>query len=224
MRRLRFAAFLLILARPSLPAERWEKLFNGKDLAGWESIGDGIWTVLADGTLVGQRNLAKLPWFPSAKEQQAWRDQQAWLYTVKDYGEYDLALEYWTRRGGNSGISLRDTSRARHGIVIPVDYTRTPSKIGYEIQINNQYPDKHLTGSIYTFAAAKGGVQVDDQWNSMEIEVRDERIRVKLNGQPAAESATDPKRPKVGPIGLQLHDQFSLVMFRNIRMRPCRGR
>ncbi len=30
-------------------------LFNGKNLDGWEVIGDSQWTVMADGTLVGQR-------------------------------------------------------------------------------------------------------------------------------------------------------------------------
>jgi hypothetical protein len=34
-----------------------------------------------------------------------------------------------------------------------------------------------------------------------------------------AESAGDPKRSKTGPIGLQLHDQNALVMFRNIRIQ-----
>jgi hypothetical protein len=34
-----------------------------------------------------------------------------------------------------------------------------------------------------------------------------------------AEYAGDPKRSKTGPIGLQLHDQFSIVMFRNIKIR-----
>jgi hypothetical protein len=28
-----------------------------------------------------------------------------------------------------------------------------------------------------------------------------------------------PDRPKSGPIGLQLHDRFSVAMFRNIRIR-----
>ncbi len=30
-------------------------LFNGKNLDGWESIGDGVWTVMRDGTLLGLR-------------------------------------------------------------------------------------------------------------------------------------------------------------------------
>ncbi len=53
----------------------------------------------------------------------------------------------------------------------------------------------------------------------MEIESRDDSIRVRLNGQVVAEYAGDPARPKSGPIGLQLHDLFALAMFRNIRIR-----
>jgi hypothetical protein len=56
-------------------------------------------------------------------------------------------------------------------------------------------------------------------WNSLEIESRDKNIRVRVNGQVVAESPGDPKRPKTGPIGLQLHDQFTLMMFREIRIR-----
>jgi hypothetical protein len=43
-------------------------------------------------------------------------------------------------------------------------------------------------------------------------------IRVKLNGHMVAESLGDPNRSKVGPIGLQLHDDKALAMFRNIRI------
>ena len=53
----------------------------------------------------------------------------------------------------------------------------------------------------------------------MEISSRNQKIAVTLNGRVVAESAGDPQRSKVGPIGLQLHDQFSIVMFRNIRIR-----
>jgi hypothetical protein len=40
-----------------------------------------------------------------------------------------------------------------------------------------------------------------------------------VNGWLVVEHPGDPARPKAGPIGLQLHDQFSLIMFRNIRVR-----
>lgn len=53
----------------------------------------------------------------------------------------------------------------------------------------------------------------------MEIESRDAMIRVKINGTVVSQHAGDPNRSKTGPIGLQLHDGASIVMFRNIRIR-----
>jgi hypothetical protein len=67
--------------------------------------------------------------------------------------------------------------------------------------------------------AAKTGFERRGEWNGMDIESRNEIIRVRLNGQLVAESPGDPKRSKTGPIGLQLHDQFTFAMFRNIRIR-----
>src|SRR5436305_1845329 len=78
--------------------------------------------------------------------------------------------------------------------------------------------DRYPSGSVYLFTAAKKGVQKPQDWNSLDIESRNNIIRVKLNGEAVAESAGDPTRSKVGPIGLQLHDQFTFVMFRHIRI------
>jgi hypothetical protein len=207
--------FLLLAAGPV-------DLFNGKDLTGWESRGDGIWTVV-DGVLVGQRNPKANPptreWPLEGPKFANWLNRQAWLYTVKEYREYDLSLEYWMRVAGNSGIAIHDTSRGAGGIADIPDFRKTPSKVAYEIQINNRYPDPHPTGSIYSIVDAKPGAQKDDQWNRMEIAVRKDRIRVKVNGAVVAEAPTDPNRPSQGPIGLQLHDQYSLAMFRKITLR-----
>jgi len=215
----------LFVAAAALFAADSKALFNGKNLDGWEVIGDGQWTVTSDGTLVGQRitDLRKqlVPGGPLATPGQfkAWADTQSWLYTKRaDFGEFDLHVEYWTKTSGNSGVSIRDTSRAKWGVTTPPDYTRTPSKIGYEIQINNRFPDPHPSGSIYGFVDAPREAQHDDDWNSMDILSRSDKITIKLNGRVVAEHAGDPRRPKVGPIGLQLHDQFSIVMFRNIRI------
>jgi len=197
-------------------------MFNGKNLDGWEVIGDGQWTVMRDGTIVGQRtnDLRKLFGAGATPPVRGWMDNQSWLYTVRnDYGEFDLHLEYWTKTKGNSGVSIRDTSRGKGGITIPVDYTKTPSKIGYEIQINNRYPDPHPSGSIYGFMDAPKDAQRDDDWNAMDIVSRNDKITVSINGRVVAEHAGDPNRSKTGPIGLQLHDQFSIVQFRNVRIR-----
>lgn len=199
-----------MLAAPALAAD-WVNLLNGKNLDGWEVIGDGLWSVMRDGTLVGQRELRKA-------------ENQSWLYTRKDFGEFDLHLEWWTRAGGNSGISLRDTSRAHHAWGANWDRNRTPSHIGYEIQISNGYKDEYPSGSVYLFDRARTGPQIKDDWNAFDIESRKDMMRIHLNGQLVSQHAGDPARSKVGPIGLQLHDKDSFVMFRNIRIREIAGK
>lgn len=201
-------------------------LFNGRNLDGWEVLGDGQWTVLADGTLLAQRvpNLRKLlvPGGPMKTPEQfkSWIDTQSWLYTKRnDFGEFDLHLEYWTKTSGNSGVSIRDISRAKDAITTPPNYKKTPSKIGYEIQINNRFPDPHPSGSIYGFVDAPIEAQKEDDWNAMDVISRKEKISIFLNGKLVAESPGDPQRSKTGPIGLQLHDQFSIIQFRNIRIK-----
>ena len=81
-----------------------------------------------------------------------------------------------------------------------------------------------LTRSAYLFDAAKPGHQIEGDWNRMDIESRDEMIRVKLNGFLVSQYAGEPGRPKAGPIGLQLHDKTSLVMFRNLRIKELKPR
>jgi len=203
---------LLLLAALAVPAfcAHWDNLFNKKDLTGWEPVGLAKWTVMKDGTLIGAYDP------PEVKDVKGLN--QSWLYTKKEFREFDLHLEYWTRYGGNSGVSIRDTSRGKYSWGPERDSKKTPSHIGYEIQISNHYKDKFPCGRIYLFEAAKTGSQHEDDWNTFDIEVRDNLIRVKLNGVVVAEHAGDPARSKVGPIGLQLHDNNSVVMFRNIKI------
>lgn len=202
-------ALVLAAAPPQSAASgKWVGLSSGKTLDGWEVVGEGVWMVLRDGTLLGQCDPRK----PCL--------HQSWLYTKKEFGEFDLRLEYWTRLGGNSGVSTRDTSRARYAHGADHDPNRTPSHIGYEIQIGEGSGKGYsLSGSVYLLDAAKPGVQRDSDWNSLEIESRNDLIRVKLNGQVVSEHPGVPERPKTGPIGLQLHDRSTIVMFRNIRIR-----
>jgi uncharacterized protein len=206
----------------------WKPLFNGKTLEGWETRGNSEWNVMADGSLFGRR----LPpgedaTFTDPKQYREWRGRQSWIYTTREFGEFDLHVEYWIPPGGNSGISIRDRSRA-HSAIGESDTTRpdlaafpktTPAHVGYEIQIIDDDAAKFPTGSIYTFVPAKTGVHRHAEWNSIEVESRTGSIRVRVNGQIVAEYPGDPARSKTGPIGLQLHDQFSLALFRNIRIR-----
>ena len=232
MRALNFVGFALLLTITA-GAQKMETLFDGKNLDAWEVRGDAIWTVLPDGTLLGQRRHTSVgnpfgeAWPVAKKQFQDWVYRQAWLYTKREFGEFDLHVEYLIPPQQNSGVSIRDQSRA-HWVIGEPDTVWTPkdtalkgspAHVGYEIQILDGDADKYPTGSVYLFASAKKGVQKSGVWNAMDIESRNDLIRVKVNGAAVAESPGDPGRSKVGPIGLQLHDQFTFAMFRNIRIR-----
>jgi Domain of Unknown Function (DUF1080) len=223
-------ALAIFLALPIF-AQPWQPLFNGKDLTGWQVIGDGKWDVLAGGILLGHpvSGVEKNPYGPAwpisnltEKQYLDWRQTQSWLYTAAEFGEFDLHLEYLTPAGGNSGISLRDHTRGKHAIGPTPDYNLTPAHHGYEIQIINGVKTKYPTGSIYLFAPATFGHEKLNDWNSLDIESRNAAIKIKLNGVEVASHPGDPARPKTGPIGLQLHDRFNLIMFRNIRLRAVK--
>src|SRR5438552_17066925 len=90
---------IILLAWP-LAAADWKPLFNGKNLEGWETIGDGQWTVMADGALLGQRTgdlrkmLAPGGPLPTPQQFKGWVDTQSWLYTKRNnFVEFDLRLE-----------------------------------------------------------------------------------------------------------------------------------
>jgi hypothetical protein len=204
---MRFACLFLCLSATLCPAQpEWTSLMPDAALSGWERVGDGLWHMLPEGIVVGQR------------ERRTAR-HQSWLYSRKEYREFDLRFDYWLRAGENSGVSIRDTSRGHYSHGEQHDSKRTPSHIGYEIQILGAPSEKYGTGSLYLFESARGGRERFHDWNTMEIEVRDELIRVKLNGAVVMEHPGDPARPKQGPIGFQLHDPHTLLMLKNVEIR-----
>ena len=214
------AWLLLLIPLVGLAQER--KLID-PELSAWQKNGDGIWTVLKDGTLVGQRPHPSgktplgVPFPVDSKQYGHWMGAQSWLVTKDEFDEFDLHVEYWLPAGGNSGVSIRDSSRGMQSYG-PGSW-KTPAHIGYEIQLLAATDAKNPSGSIYDVAPAPGGLELRDDWNKMDIESRHNMIRVRLNGKPAAESPGVAERPLKGPIGLQLHDAFSWVLFRNIRLR-----
>jgi type 1 glutamine amidotransferase len=212
----------------------WRALFNGRNLDGWETRGPAQARVIEGGILAGMREHGDLqrpfadPWPVTREGYSSWLWRQAWLYTKEEFGEFDLHLEYWLPPGGNSGVSIRDRSRAHH-VVGEADAERpdlaavlprkSPAYIGYEIQIIDNDRDPFPSGSVYTFVKARRGPERKGEWNAMDIEARDAGLRIRVNGELVAEFAGEPGRSKTGPVGLQLHDQFTWLLFRNLRIR-----
>ena len=223
--RLSSLMLLLPIAGSLLAQDRHPGVRNliDPELTAWQINGDGLWTVLKDGTLIGQRPHPSgkaplgVPFPVDSKQYSFWVGAQAWLYTKEEFDQFDLHAEYWLPVGGNSGISIRDSSRGRQSY--GPEPRKTPAHIGYEIQLLDAKGAKNPSGSIYDVAPAPDGLQVSNDWNRIDIQSRHDKIRVMINGKLAAESPGVAERPKTGPIGLQLHDQFSWILFRNIQLR-----
>ena len=223
---------LIVLAGTRLHAADWIALFNGRNMDGWESVGTGRWSITSEGNLLGQWDPftppEPAPWLNGLKGRlnRSWlktdfkvKLNQAWLYTRREFSEYLLHLEWRLPKGANSGIALHDPSRGRYTFGPESDLARTPSQIAYEVQIVNQDVDDYPTGSIYMVQEALKGFRKERGWNSFDLHVRRDLIRVRLNGHEVAQGTPVLGRPESGPIGIQLHDPDSIILLRNIRIR-----
>jgi hypothetical protein len=184
----------LALGGAARAEEGWTTLFNGKDLAGWKSVGRGHWTV-EEGAIVG-RNDAEKP-------------GNYWLVSDQEYDNFVLRLKYWITAGGNSGVAVRDPSRAQG--------PQTPAHIGYEIQILDRKGAKMPNGSIYLIQPAVEGLHRSEEWNEMEIRCQGPHIEVWVNGTKAAE--TEHTRSARGALGFQIHDRNAVVKFKDIQIK-----
>jgi hypothetical protein len=184
--------------------EGFLSLFNGKDLSGWKIL-DGnlaVWGV--DHGLLYVKG-----------------EGGGWLMTEKEYGDFDLRLEYRMSKLGNSGVALR---APMHG---------NPSYQGMEIQLidDANWPNlrpSQFTGSIYDVVAPS--VHVSRQighWNEMHITAQGRHVRVVLNGTMLVDANLDDHKDRAdkhpglmrtkGHLGLQSHS--SRVEFRNLYVK-----
>ncbi len=203
----------LLLVAPVLSGEKKEEgcvpLFNGKDFKGWKQYAgkEGMW-IVEKGMLV------------------CTGDDGGWLGTEKDYGDFELRLEYRLKPGGNSGVYIRAPE------------TGHISRAGIEIQIlDDDHPryaklnNYQYTGSVYHIVGPSQRVsRPAGEWNQMVIRAKGKQIRVDLNGKNIvnanlekylADPAIAKEHPGIarasGKIGLQSHTDR--VEFRNILIR-----
>lgn len=189
--------------------EGFVPLFNGKDLSGWKQYAgkDKTWTV-ENGTIV------------------CLGSGGGWLGTEKDYGDFELRLEYKLLPAGNSGVYIRAPE------------TGHISRVGMEIQLLDDFHPKYAnlhfyqyTGAIYHVVGPnQRATRKAGEWNAIAIRAVGRDVQVTLNGKRIVDTdldrwAKDPAIAKehpgllrtAGKIGLQSHTDR--VEFRNIRVK-----
>lgn len=187
-------------------------LFNGVSLDGWEQVG-------------GEES----NWFTGPGLLYTEGDGGGWISTTREYGDFELSLEFLTPPGGNSGVFIR---APREG---------NPAFEGSEIQILDDFADEYKAlepyqycGSMYSTAApSKRVTKPAGEWQSMKIRCEGPRVQVWLNGEHIVdanqdEAAKDAKKLKEHPglkrqsgyIGLQNHG--SRLDFRNVFIKELK--
>ncbi len=185
------------------------QLFNGRDLSGWQMAGPGRFSV-EDACLKTEGGMGLL-WYAGEK-----------------LGDCVLRVVYrTTRHQDNSGVFIRIKD-------VPPDPWFAVHN-GYEVQIDASQDDWHVTGVVYSLTSTGLRPQLPPgDWNTMDIEMDGEIVRVTVNAVRVTEfdpSKPVPEReknyePERGPrarhgfIGLQNHDANSVVYFREVSVAP----
>jgi hypothetical protein len=190
------------------PEAGFVSLFNGKDLTGWTGNTQGY--AVEEGTIV-------------VRPDQGGGN----LYTKKEYADFIFRFEFKLTPGANNGLGIR----------APLE--GDAAYVGYELQILDNTAEKYENlqpyqyhGSVYGMIPAKRGhLKPVGEWNSQEVWVKGNDIRITLNGtvivdgnlKEASDGGTMDGKEHPGLLRTTGHIGFlghgSVLWFRNIRIK-----
>jgi hypothetical protein len=196
-------------------AEGWISLFDGKTLDAWSMTGKPEGWIVEDGCILCTTQGGR------------------YLYTLDQYDDFVLSIDFKTEKGVNSGVFFRWSD------------LKDPVNTGIEMQILDTYgrepTRKNDCGAIYDIIApTRNTCKPSGEWNTAVITCDDNLVSIELNGEKIAwmdlDLWTEPgKNPdgtknkfkyaykdmvRKGHIGLQ--DHGGKVWFRNIKLKPLK--
>ncbi|TZF84944.1 DUF1080 domain-containing protein [Pedobacter sp. BS3] len=188
--------------------EKWQNLFNGKDLTGWKQLNGKAKFAAMNGEIVGT-TVANEP--------------NSFLATEKDYSNFILEFEVLVDNTVNSGVQFRSQSNAQY---------KNGRVHGYQVEIDPS--DRAWSGGIYD-EARRGWLYPLDinpvgktafkkgEWNKYRVECMDNTVRTWINGIPTANLVDTITHS--GFIALQVHAigkndvPGKQIRWRNIRIQ-----
>lgn len=205
-------------------------LFNGQDLGGWwglETEDPAKWRAL------GAEDFAKKKAASLEDIKKHWRVEGdelvndghgLYLTTERDYGDFELTLEYRTVPGADSGIYLRGIPQVQIW-----DFTKAGGKWGGDLGA------EYGSGGLWNNSKdnpGKNPIALADkplgQWNKFHILMVGERVTIHLNDRLVVHHARlenyfsrKSPVPKTGPIQLQTHG--GEIRWRNLFIREIPG-
>ena len=202
-----------------MPSDKgFVSIFNGKDFTGWEGL---VQNPIARSKMSARKLAAEQA---KANEQMMkdWYIENGVIgfkgegynniCTVKDYGDFEMLVDWKITNGGDSGIYLRGTPQVQIWDIARVD---AGAQVGSGGLYNNQ---KHESKPLQV---ADNPI---DEWNTFRIKMVGERVTVHLNGvlvtdNVVLENYWDRKQAIFAKEAIELQAHGEDLGFRNIYVR-----
>jgi len=192
-------------------------MFNGENLDGWKGlVGNPI-----SRSKMSQNKLAKKQAEANKRMAENWSVKDGMitftgkgdnLCSIKDYGDFELIVDWLITKEGDSGIYLRGTPQIQ---IWDTSRVEVGAQVGSGGLYNNQ---KHLSKPL------KVADNPLDEWNTFHITMVGENVTVYLNGELVVDNIPldnywDREQPifEIDAIELQAHG--NQLAFRNIYVR-----
>ena len=172
------------------------KLFNGKDLTGWEKSGDADWFV-EDGLLVGKQGQNNAP---------------GDLFTEETYKDFLVTVTYRVEWPCNSGLWFRYQSPKK---AYQADILEYKNPVCYSGTL-------YCPGKMFLAMNEDKTLMYRDGWNTIKVRAQGDHIQIWINGHQVADVHDD--TTDSGKIGFQVHPgkQFGpmKIVVRELLLKP----
>jgi hypothetical protein len=173
----------------------WTPLFNGKDLSGWEAIGQAEWSV-QDGVLMGTQTTGT----------------GGDLVTINLYEDFELRFTYRVTWPANSGIWFRYDKDTKQGYQFGILKSAEP--VAYSGTL-------YCPGKLFLTQNLDESLEKGDGWNEGSIRAQGADLTLTLNGRQVGQCAD--ATYDAGRIGLQVHSGEKFkgmdIAFKRIEIR-----
>ena len=212
-----FAWSISAQAADNAPPAGFVALFNGKDLTGWKGLLNAPLDNPALRAKATPEQLAQAQKEADALMRKTWRVEDGVLIfngkgrslcTAKDYGDFEMYVDWKIGPHGDSGIYLRGSPQVQI-------WDPNLSKVGSGGLYNNQ---KNPSNPLKTADNPIG------QWNTFYIKMVGDKVMVKLNGELVVDNVTlenywERDKP-IYPTGqIELQNHGDTLWFKNIYLR-----
>jgi hypothetical protein len=206
--------------KDNTPPEGFTALFNGKDLTGWQGVVE-----LPKRKKLSPEELAEAHRAADQKYLPHWTVRDGVIHydgkgnslqTVKDYGNFELYVDWKIPPKGDSGLYLRGNPQVQ---IWDSDHLSESLKKDWHTGSGGLWNNKHHPNQPLKKADNPIG-----EWNTFHILMKGDKVTVWLNGEKVVDEtplenywAKDQPLPETGPIELQHHGDE--LWFKNIYIR-----